>query len=84
MRLYVFLFSANIGNLIWQKATKSYFVWIKMSENEQVLDIRLRLSGQVKTRFLEIKRAKGLTNNTEVLRLIINEYFEKNLAKEAA
>jgi len=54
-----------------------------MSENEQVLDIRLRLSGQVKTRFLEIKRAKGLTNNTEVLRLIINEYFEKKLAKEA-
>ena len=55
-----------------------------MSENEQVLDIRLRLSGQVKTRFLKIKKAKGLTNNTEVLRLIINEYFEKNLAKEAA
>ena len=54
-----------------------------MSENEQVLDIRLRLNGQVKTRFLEIKRAKGLTNNTEVLRLIINEYYEKKLAKEA-
>lgn len=54
-----------------------------MAEKRQVLDIRLRLNGEAKTRFLEIKRAKGLTNNTEVLRLIINEYFEKKLAKEA-
>jgi hypothetical protein len=52
-----------------------------MSEAEQVLDIRLRLTGDVKTRFLEIKNAKGLKNNTEVLRLVINEYFEKNLVK---
>jgi len=49
---------------------------------EEVLDIRLRLQGQVKERFLEIKSALGLTNNTEVLRLIINEYFEKKLSKE--
>jgi hypothetical protein len=35
----------------------------------------------VKDRFREIKRVKGLTNNTEVVRLIINEYFEKNLSK---
>lgn len=54
-----------------------------MAESEKVLDIRVRLTGEVKTRFLEIKNAKGLTNNTEVLRLIINEYFEKKLAKEA-
>jgi len=53
-----------------------------MSE-EKVLDIRLRLSGQVREQFVEIKRAKGLTTNTEVLRLIINEYFEKKLAREA-
>lgn len=50
---------------------------------KQVLDIRLRLSGEIKDRFLEIKRGKGLTNNTEVLRLIINEYYEGKLAKEA-
>jgi hypothetical protein len=49
--------------------------------SEKVLDIRLRLNGQIKARFLEIKTAKGLTNNTEVLRLIINEYFEKKLAR---
>jgi len=54
-----------------------------MSEDRNVLDIRVRLTGEVKTKFLEIKNAKGLTNNTEVLRLIINEYFEKKLAKEA-
>jgi hypothetical protein len=53
-----------------------------MSE-EKVLDIRLRLNGQIKERFLVIKTAKGLTNNTEVLRLIINEYFEKKLTREA-
>ena len=54
-----------------------------MPEEGRILDIRLRLSGQAKTRFLEIKSAKGLTNNTEVLRLVINEYFEQKLAKEA-
>ncbi|MBA7629047.1 hypothetical protein ES703_36544 [subsurface metagenome] len=50
--------------------------------SETVLDIRLRLKGEVKNRFLDIKRAKGLTNNTEVLRLVINEYFNKKLQKE--
>lgn len=64
-----------------QKDTKSCFVWIKMS-GKKVLDIRLRLTGQIKDRFLDIKTAKGLTNNTEVLRLIINEYFKKKLTKE--
>jgi hypothetical protein len=50
-------------------------------ENENVLDIRLRLRGEIKDRFLKIKTAKGLTNSTEVLRLIINEYYEENLAR---
>jgi len=53
-----------------------------MSEGKNILDIRVKLKGEVRTRFLQIKSAKGLTNNTEVLRLIINEYFQKNLAKE--
>ena len=46
-----------------------------MSDESEVLDIRLRLQGQVKAHFLQIKDAKGLTNNTEVLRLLINEYL---------
>jgi len=53
-----------------------------MSEEGRILDIRLRLKGRGKTRFLEIKSAKGLTNNTEVLRLVINEYFEQRLVEQ--
>jgi hypothetical protein len=48
--------------------------------SEKVLNIRLRLNGQIKGRLLEIKTAKGLTNNTKALGLIINEYFEKKPA----
>jgi hypothetical protein len=79
----VFPFFATIRSFICEKATKSFFVWLKMTHKGEVLDIRLRLNGEVKSRFLEIKKAKGLTNNTEVLRLVINEYFEKKLPKEA-
>jgi len=43
-----------------------------MAERE---DIRLRLEGEVKDRFLEIKRALGLTNDTEVLRVVITQCF---------
>ena len=52
-----------------------------MTEKKQVLDIQQMLNGQIKDRFLEIKRAKDLTNDTDVLRLIINEYLEKKLAR---
>jgi hypothetical protein len=38
------------------------------------LDIRVTLTGKVKDRFLEIKEAEGLKNDTEVLRYIITEY----------
>jgi len=47
-------------------------------EKKRVLEFRL--SGQTKYRFLEIKRVKGLTDE-EALRLVINEYFEKKLAR---
>lgn len=66
---------------------KYHIVWLcvaKMSEEDEIVDIRVRLNGEIKRRFLEIKKAKGLTNNTEVVRLIINEYFEANLTKEAS
>jgi hypothetical protein len=45
--------------------------------DDKVLDIRLKLDGDVAQRFLEIKKAKGLKNETEVLRLIINEYYQE-------
>jgi len=54
-----------------------------MARKKRVLDIQLRLNGEVKTRFLEVKRAEGLTDD-EVLRLIIDEYFEKNLRSVGA
>jgi hypothetical protein len=54
-----------------------------MSQSEEeCLDIRVRLKGQVKDQFLDIKRNEGLTNNTEVLRLIINDYYKRNLASK--
>lgn len=55
-----------------------------MPRENELLDIRLRLDGEVKQRFLEIKRAKGLTNNTEVLRLVINEYHKQIMQREVS
>jgi hypothetical protein len=49
---------------------------------KDIVDIRVKLIGEVKDRFLKIKKAKGLTNNTEVVRLAINECFEK-MVREA-
>ena len=46
-----------------------------MDNEFKVLDIRLRLTGKVRERFLALKDFKGLTNDTEVCRLIISEYF---------
>ena len=46
-----------------------------MSEEDEVIQIRLTLRGKVKDRFLALKDFKGLTNDTEVCRLIISEYF---------
>jgi len=48
------------------------------------LKVQLTLNEEVKNRFLEIKRDKGLTDDAEVLRLIIKEYFEKKLAREGS
>jgi len=45
-----------------------------MQKENEILDIRLKLEGETRERFLKIKESKGLTNNTEVLRLLITEY----------
>ncbi len=46
-------------------------------------DIRLRLQGDAKTRFHELKKSSGLTNDTEVLRLLITEsYLDKMVLTE--
>ena len=52
------------------------------SQNEP-LDMRLILKGTVKDRFLKIKQKLGLNNNTEVVRFLINNYYEEKIAEEA-
>lgn len=48
-----------------------------MAAREKILRVAggLRLEGEVRDRFLEIKQGLGLTNDTEVLRLIITQFF---------
>jgi len=53
-----------------------------MGKEEKVVKINCLLQGQVAEKFLAIKQQKGLTNNTEVVRLIINEIYTA-LFKEA-
>ena len=50
-----------------------------MAGENKAIEIQVALKGKVKDRFIEIKRFKGLSDE-EVLRLMINEYFEKRLA----
>jgi len=44
---------------------------------EERVDIRIRLEGKVRDRFLEIKKVKGLKTNTEVIRALITEYYNQ-------
>jgi len=53
-----------------------------MGDEEKVVKINCVLQDESAERFKEIKRRKGLKQNTEVIRLIINELFEQ-LQKEA-
>jgi hypothetical protein len=52
-----------------------------MTEKKQVFDMEVTLSGRVKDKFLEIKRARGLTEDTEVIKLVINEYFKEKIVR---
>ena len=45
-----------------------------MSEKKS-LTVSVILHGENLKRFLEIKKAKGIVNNAEVFRLVINEYW---------
>jgi len=44
-------------------------------QNEEKVDLRCILDGDIAKRFLKIKHSKGLNQNTEVIRAIINDYF---------
>jgi hypothetical protein len=50
-----------------------------MSKGELV-DIRVLLEGDNATKFLAIKKSKGVSQNTEVIRSIINDFFNEHEA----
>jgi transposase len=49
--------------------------------NEEKIQIRIDLEGDVADKFNAIKSDRGLENNTDVIRLLITEAF-KRLSKE--
>jgi hypothetical protein len=48
-----------------------------MVEKKRFYDIDVTLSGEAEKHFLAIKRAKGLKDDSEVLKFIINRLFEE-------
>lgn len=54
----------------------------KMAKQEKRIKINCILKGAVAEKFIDIKNCKGLENNTEVIRLIINELYP-SIVKEA-
>ena len=45
---------------------------------KESLGLNVILEGEVKQKFLEIKRKKGLKNNSEVIRAIIKEFWTEH------
>lgn len=48
--------------------------------NKEIVDIRVILEGDIATKFLAIKKSKGVSNNTEVFRSVINDFFNEHEA----
>ena len=48
-------------------------------EQEIVVKIGCLLQGTTATRFLQIKEVKGVHNNTEVVRSLINDWWNEHL-----
>jgi len=49
--------------------------------SESTIRLNVNLTGETAKRFLEIKKHMGIENNTELVRLITNDYFEKEIDK---
>lgn len=47
-----------------------------MTENQK-LEVRVVLEGEVAQRFLAIKKRKGIGNNADVVRFVVSEYYEQ-------
>jgi len=46
-----------------------------METGEKIVKINCLLHGEIAERFTKIKELKGLANNTEVIRLLISEFY---------
>ena len=55
-----------------------------MEKEEKLVKINCLLKGQIAEKFLQIKKRKGLTNNTEVIRLTIIEFYSAMVKAEGA
>jgi hypothetical protein len=53
-----------------------------MDEKKQVSEVEVILDGEALGQFLDIRRDLGLTDDAEVLRFIINWFFEKKIKKK--
>jgi len=51
--------------------------------NEEKIQIRIDLEGELAEKFRAVKHDKGIENNTDVLRSLITEAFKEIQAKEA-
>jgi len=55
-----------------------------MEQGNETLAITVRLEGEVKERFLKIQKATGLSSMSEVVRFLINWYYNEKMQKEEA
>ena len=49
-----------------------------MEQTEEKVDLRVILEGDNAKQFLAIKKAKGISQNTEVVRAVINDFFREH------
>jgi hypothetical protein len=49
-----------------------------MQNEDGIVDLRVILEGDSAKQFLKIKQKKGLTQNTEVIRTIINDFYNEH------
>jgi len=51
----------------------------KTPENREVLQLRVRLEGEMKKRFLALKEKMGFEQNSDLVRLLITRGYEQEL-----
>jgi hypothetical protein len=69
----------NKTNLICSGHTICASEEFGMQNAVETVDLRVILEGESAKQFLEIKKELGLSQNTEVVRAIINRYYNKKM-----